>query len=123
LPGGGLGGKVDQLKHHWLLKFAKKILSLFSAKEVKTPLSFFVRLLGAIVTLATLGVFLLPPQERPELLIGAGALLFSVAMIVGVITWSRPKNLVYGQTGYRASPRQPMLSSSRVVRSKGKSAA
>ena len=122
MPGGGLGGKVNH-EPHWLLKSAKKILSLFSAKEVKTPLSFFLRLITAIVTLATLGVFLLDPKDRFELFVGAGSILVFLAVIVGLITWSRPKNLVYGEIGYRASPTQPTLSSPRIMRGKNRSAA
>jgi hypothetical protein len=106
-----------------LLKYAKKILSLFSAKEVKTPLSFFLRLITAIVTLATLGVFLLDPKERFGLFVGAGSILVFLAVVVGLITWSRPRNLVYGETGYRASPKQPTPSPARVMRSKNRSAA
>ena len=94
-------------EHHWLLRSARKILSLFSAKEAKTPLSFFLRLVSAVVALATLAVFLLQDKERLGVFIGAGSLLFLLAIIVGAITWSKPKNLVYGETGYRASPRRP----------------
>jgi hypothetical protein len=91
-------------KHPWLLKAGRKILSLFSAKEVRTPLSFFHRLITAIVTLATLGVFLIQPTERLALLIGAGVLILVMAMIVAVIAWARPQNLVLRESGYRRLP-------------------
>jgi hypothetical protein len=71
LPPGGLEGKVIH-QHPWLFKAARKILSLFSSKEVRTPLSFFDRLRITIVTLAALGVFLVQPKERLELLTGGG---------------------------------------------------
>ncbi len=90
---------MTQLENHWLLRSARKILSLFAAKEVKTPLSFFHRLTNAIVALAMVGVLLLPPKERFELFIGAGSILFFLAVIIGVITWSKPKNWSMEQQG------------------------
>jgi hypothetical protein len=104
---------IHQFENHWLFKSATKILSLFSAKEVKTPLSFFLRMVYAVVALATLGVFLLPDKERLEIFIGAGSLLFLLAIIVGAITWSKPQNLVYGETGYRVSSSRSVVRPSR----------
>jgi len=83
----------------------RRVFSLLSAKEVKTPLSFFFRLSSVIVVLVSLGGFLLHPDQRLLLFEGAGGILFFLALIVGLIAWSRPKNLVYGETGYRAETR------------------
>lgn len=87
--------------HSWY-QSARKIWSLFAAKEVKTPLTFFFRLTSVIVVLVSLGGFLLQPNERVFLFLGAGVILFLLALIVGLISWSRPRNLVYGEKGYRA---------------------
>lgn len=97
-------------QHHWLLKSARKVLSLFSSKEAKAPLSFFDRLSTKIVTLAMLGVCLVQPKEKLELLIGAGALMFLIVVIVAVITWSRPQNLVFRESGYRTLPAKQLVS-------------
>ena len=73
-------------------------------------MSFFAQLKTAIVALATLGVFLVQPKDRLELLIGAGALLFLVALIVAVITWFKPQNLVFGESVYRRLPANRAIS-------------
>ena len=88
--------------HHPWYQGVRRIFSLLSSKEVKTPLSFFFRLSSVIVVLVALGGFLLQPEQRFYLFIGAGGILFFLALVVGLIAWSRPKNLVYGETGYRA---------------------
>jgi hypothetical protein len=106
------GSKVIQ--HAWLLKAARKILSLFSAKEVKTPLSFFGRMGTGIFILAALGVCLVQPTDKLELLIGAGAFLLFLVMVVAVITWCRPQNLVLGESGYRSLPAKPAISPSTI---------
>jgi hypothetical protein len=91
--------------HHPWYQSVRRIFSLFSAKEVKTPLSFFFRLTSVIVVLVSIGGALIQPSQRLWLFIGAGIILFLLALIVGAIAWSRPKHLVYGETGYRAETR------------------
>ena len=91
-------------EHHWYQSI-RKVLSLFSVKEVKTPLSFFFRMTSVIVILVSLGGFLLLPDQRFRLFLGAGILLFFLALIVALIAWFKPRNLVYGETGYRAETR------------------
>jgi hypothetical protein len=110
-------------QHPWLLKAARKILSHFSTKEGKTPLSFFAQLRTAIVTLAILGVFLVQPKERLELLIGAGTLLFLLAVIVALITWFRPQNLVFGESVYRAIPTKQAIPTPSALDSRNRPAA
>jgi hypothetical protein len=96
---------MTTLGHHPWYQGIRRVFSLLSAKEVKTPLSFFFRLSSVIVVLVSLGGFLLQPSQRLLLFAGAGGILFFLALIVGLIAWSRPKNLVYGETGYRAETR------------------
>ena len=114
---------MSLIPHQSFLKFARKILSSLFSKEAKTPLAFFLRSMYATVALVALGVLWLQPKDRPILFIGAGIILFLLAMIVAVIAWSRPRNLVYGETGYCAARNRPAISPARVSRSKGRSAA
>jgi hypothetical protein len=113
---------VSLHEHHWLFKFVRKILSLFSAKEVKAPLSFFDRLKTTIVVLAGLGVYFVQPKERLDVLIGAGALLFLLTVIVAALTWSRPQNLVFKESSYRKLSDKQNISSAGVL-NRGRSAA
>ena len=80
-------------------------MSLFSAKEVKTALSFFFRLTTITVGLVAFGVWVLQPGERLDLFIGAGIIIVLLATIVGAIAWFKPKHLVYGESGFRAETR------------------
>lgn len=83
-------------------KVTRKVLSLFSIKEVKTPLSFFFRITSAIVVLAVVGLLVLDPAYRYKALLGAAAMLLILILTVSLFAWFRPKNLVYGETGHRA---------------------
>jgi len=86
----------------WMEKVTRRLLSLFSIKEVKTPLSFFFRTTSAIVILAVFGLFLLDPSNRYRALLGAAAMLVILILTVAMFAWFKPKNLVYGETGHRA---------------------
>lgn len=87
---------------HWIDSITRKVLSLFSIKEVKTPLSFFFRVISAVVVLGAIALLTLEPENRYNMLIGAAAILIIVVLIVAIFAWCRPKNLVYGETGHRA---------------------
>ena len=95
---------MSQPQHQWYQSF-RKVLSLFSAKEVKTPLSFFFRVVSAVVLIVGVGGWFLDPSWRPSLLLGAGCILILLVIIVAMLAWYRPKNLVYGETGHRAETR------------------
>ena len=88
----------------WKDKLTRRVLSLFSQKEVKTPLSFFFRLSGAIVVIVLASIYAVGPDSATRFqifLIGIGCIL---VLFVGVMffAWCRPKHLVYGETGHRA---------------------
>lgn len=87
---------------HWIEKVTRRVLSLFSIKEVKTPLSFFFRTTSAIVVLAVGSLLWLDPAYRFKALLGAAALLMVLIVTVSLFAWFKPKNLVYGETGHRA---------------------
>jgi len=83
-------------------KLTRKVFSLLSKKEVKTPLSFFFRVVayvGLIVIVAFISVE--PELQRLVFLVGIGLFLLLV-FLVAVFAWWRPRHLVYGETGYRA---------------------
>lgn len=87
---------------HWVETVTRKVLSLFSIKEVKTPLSFFFRVVSATVILGVIALFTLDPSRRYSMLFGAACLLVLLALIVSLFAWFKPKHLVYGETGHRA---------------------
>ena len=103
---------MSQLAHHWLINALKKVVSLFSGKEVKTPLAAFDRQNTKVMALATLGLLLARPDERVGVLIGAGVLLFIHEIIMAAFTWYRPQNLVFGESGYLKPPSKPANSAS-----------
>lgn len=80
----------------------KKVLSLLSQKEVRTPLSFFFRTIFYIsVVVAVMILWGKPELQQMVFLIFIGLMLF-IALVVTIFAWFRPKNLVYGETGHRA---------------------
>jgi hypothetical protein len=89
----------------WIQSVTRKVLSLFSVKEVKTPLSLFFRVISAIVILGVVALFTLDPLYRYRMLIGASILLLVIIAVVTLLAWYRPKHLVYGETGHRAETR------------------
>jgi hypothetical protein len=71
-------------------------------------LSFFFRVVGAIVLVTVAGLWLCDPVQRLLVfLVGVGMFLL-MALGVGVFAWMRPKHLVYGETGHRAEFRLTM---------------
>ena len=86
----------------WIEKFGSKFLSLFSRREVKTPLSFFFRVVAAVTVMVLVTVFLIVPELRFQVfLVGVGVCVFLFSGVF-VFAWRNPKNLVYGETGHRA---------------------
>lgn len=91
-------------------QFFTKIADAFGSvfrKEVKTPLSFFFRLVAAIVVLIAIGVFTMSHSVDGDMrryyLIVVGLLMFSAMFIVVVLfAIFSPRNLVYGETAHRA---------------------
>jgi hypothetical protein len=78
------------------------VFSWFSRKEVKTPLSFFFRILAAVTLIVLAALFLYEPNQRFSIfLLGLSAcgVLF---LGVGIFAWIKPKHLVFGEAGYRA---------------------
>ncbi|MGA9055848.1 MAG: hypothetical protein WB763_04985 [Terriglobia bacterium] len=85
-----------------LFKQIKNALSALSQQEVKTPLSFFFRVvfyLSVMVIVAI--VWGRPEMQRLVFLTGVGVIGLVVLAVI-VFGWYKPKNLTYGETGHRA---------------------
>jgi hypothetical protein len=83
-------------------KLTRQMLSWFSRREVKTPLSFFFRVIGALTLLTVTAMICSPPDARRQIFLIGTAVLVGMCLLVGSFAWFRPKNLVYGEAGYRA---------------------
>ncbi len=90
-------------------EFIEKLTSTFltwvSKKEVKTPLSFFFRVVGALLVVVVAALWLCEPSQRVHIYYVGVGVFFVVFMFVYVFAWRQPKNLVYGETGHRAELR------------------
>lgn len=83
----------------------RKFVSLFSQKEVKTPLSLSFRAMLYVVLVA--GVMIVWGQPRLQEAVFFSFILMVVLIlaVAAVFAWCRPRNLVYGERGYRAETR------------------
>ena len=85
-----------------VVKEIKKVLTALPRQEVKTPLSFFFRvvLYVTVVVVATI-IWGQPAVQKLVFLAGMGVVV-CVLLTVIIFAWWRPKNLTYGETGHRA---------------------
>ncbi len=86
-------------------KLTSTFLTWVSKKEVKTPLSFFFRVIAALLVVVVVALFLCDPTQRMRVYYVAVGAFFLFFMLVYVFAWRQPKNLVYGETGHRAELR------------------
>jgi hypothetical protein len=86
----------------WVEKFSQKVLSWFSQREVKTPLAFYFRLIGAVIVIVVAALYLGLPERRFQIFVIGMIFLGILAIIVTLFAWLGPKNLVYGEAGHRA---------------------
>ena len=93
---------MASMESTWLERLTRGVFSWFSRKEVKTPLSFFFRVLAGLVVIVGIAMFACQLADRFAVFaIGVGSLC-TLAVGVGVFAWLKPKHLVYGESGYRA---------------------
>lgn len=94
-------------EHGWLEKVSGKFLSLFTRKEVKTPLSFFFSITKLYTLVLLAALYLVGPDANLKIHAFYVGLLGYLVLFLGVylFAWCRPKNLVYGETGHRAESR------------------
>ena len=86
----------------WVEKWSQKVLSWFSQREVKTPLAFYFRLVGAVVVIVVAALYFSPPEQRLIIFEISMWALAALAVIVGLFAAFSVKNLVYGESGHRA---------------------
>jgi len=86
----------------WIERVSRKVISWFSQREVKTPLSFFFRIVGAVTITVLIAIYLADPAFRFRIFLTAIAVLVFLTVVVALFAWFRPKNLVYGESGHRA---------------------
>ncbi|MBZ5679285.1 MAG: hypothetical protein LAO24_04165 [Acidobacteriia bacterium] len=88
----------------WFEKMTGKFFSLFSQREVKTPLSFFFRIVTAFSAIVLAALLAVGPDPILRFKVFLTAVGFLAVLFVGVFlfAWIRPKHLVYGETGHRA---------------------
>lgn len=86
----------------WLEKVTGKFFSLFSKREVKTPLSFFFRVITAMLLVVLATLYLVVPDLRFQVFEVAMIAFVALFMSVYFFAWLKPKHLVYGETGHRA---------------------
>ncbi|SRR5260370_13697954 len=82
----------------------KKIIRWFAKEEVKTPLSFFFKVIP-YMTAAWVAILYAPGVDSPAkiaLIKFSAWIFFGLSSLVGGFAFFRPKNLVYGETGHRA---------------------
>jgi hypothetical protein len=82
--------------------WSQKMLSLFTKREVKTPLGFFFRVVWVLPVILVAAFYAVSAERRFEAFLCCIGLLAAVILLVSVFAWFRPKNLVYGETGHRA---------------------
>lgn len=86
----------------WVEKWTQRVLSWFSQREVKTPLAFYFRLVGAIVVVVLTALYFSPPEQRLQIFMIAMWCFAGLAIIVALFAAFNVKNLVYGESGHRA---------------------
>ncbi len=89
----------------WIGNLTRRVFSWFSQREVKTPLAFFFRIVGAVTLVILVALAFTPPDLRFKVFLIGMAFLTFVTILVFLFALVKPKNLVYGEAGYRAETR------------------
>lgn len=84
---------------NWLVK----VLKFITKDEVKTPLAFLYKFVPYLVA-SFIVVLYAPISDELKMTVFVWVLtaMLTVAAIVMLFAWFRPKNLVYGESGHRA---------------------
>lgn len=84
--------------HGWIYR----VLRLVTKDEVKTPLAFLFKVSAWLVA-ALIAILYAPLAD--DLKVGLVRFVFfsylALSFVVLIFAWVKPKNLVYGETGYR----------------------
>ena len=96
--------------------FTQKLFSFFARQEVKTPLSFFFRVVTALVVVWGLALWLPLPEEMKYWFIKFSAyFLGGFVLLVTFFALIKPRNLVYGESGHRAERKMEYGTDKRVI--------
>lgn len=96
------GRKTKMAESSWFERLTRSVFSWFSRREVKTPLSYFFRIVGAVTLVALVALYLCEKNQRLIIFLIAMGVLLLLAVGVYIFAWMNPKHLVYGEAGYRA---------------------
>jgi hypothetical protein len=81
----------------------RRIAKWFSKEEVKTPLSFFFKVLPWLTGAWGLILYAPVPSDLKIYLVKLSAAIFGgMFVFVGAFAWFRPHNLLYGEASHRA---------------------
>jgi len=89
----------------WIEKLSHGVISWFSRREVKTPLSFYFRALIALSAIGIVAMYQCGVDLRFRVFLIGIFIVAGLCLLVAAFAWFRPKNLVYGETGHRAESR------------------
>jgi hypothetical protein len=94
----------------------RKIIKFFTKEEVKTPLSFFFKVVPYLVA-ALIAILYAPISEAAKYRFFAVVcvVLGGLCLLVGVIAILWPKSLVYGEAGHRAERKLEFGTEERVI--------
>ncbi|MBI4468864.1 MAG: hypothetical protein HY650_06020 [Acidobacteria bacterium] len=80
-----------------------KILRYFAKGEVKTPLGFFFKVFPYL-TAAYIAILYAPISEdlKKSLLFLVTGVFGALCILIGIFTWFKPTNLIYGESSHRS---------------------
>ena len=82
---------------------SRRVFKLFKSGEVKTPLSFIFRALTTYGVVEGLILYANMSEDMKwKLSWFSFMVIASFCIFIGLFTWYRPKNLVYGESGHKA---------------------
>jgi len=81
----------------------KKLVGLFSKEEVKTPLSFFFKVIP-YMTAAWIAILYAPISDamKASLFHFGSWIIVGLCALIAAFAFFRPRHLVYGEAGHRA---------------------
>lgn len=85
-----------------VFKQIKNALAALSHQEVKTPLSFYFRVVFYFAVIVIVAIVWGRPEIQRLVFLTSVGVVGLVLLAVSFFGWYRPKNLTYGETGHRA---------------------
>jgi hypothetical protein len=99
-----------------ITEFTQKLFGFFTKQEVKTPLSFFFRVVTAAVILWAVTLYLpIPDHLKYWFIKFSAAALGSLVLVVSCFAIFKPRNLVYGESAHRAERKLEYGTDKRII--------